>query len=543
MPEPEHTPIGAGLRLGIDVGGTNTDAAVMRGDEILARGKTPTTPDITTGVATVIRDLLAAGDLPREDITHAMLGTTHATNAILQRRNLDRVAVVRIGSPATHGIPICYGWPEDLRREVLLGETIVRGGFEFNGRAIVPFEPDEVRAFLDDLDETPDAVAVTGVFSPISPEQELAVAELVRHRFGDLPISLSHELGGIGLIERENTTILNAALQRAARQALVGFEAALAGNGLRPTPLFAQNDGTLMAIEQALRLPILSIGSGPSNSIRGATHLSRMASGIVADVGGTTTDIGVVVNGLPRESYAGRIVGDVATNFRMPDIVTVAIGGGTVIRRTDAGVRLGPDSVGHELWRRALVFGGDVPTLTDAAVHAGRMSVGDPSLLAGHEDLLEAAIVASDEALTIAIESVKSSRAEEDFVVVGGGRDLFPDRIPGVRRVPAPAHADVANAAGAASADIGADAEMIIALDETRDASFDQIRREATDRAIAAGADPGRIEVVDVAEVPLAYLNPPAARLRIRVSGALVPRPTGIPGHAPATTPEGVQHV
>ena len=89
---------------------------------------------------------------------------------------------------------------------------------------------------------------------------------------------------------------------------------------------FAQNDGTLMALEHAVRFPVLTIGSGPANSLRGAAYLTGRNDGIVVDVGGTSTDIGVLVSGFPRESSQAVEIGGVRTNFRMPDIVSIAVG-------------------------------------------------------------------------------------------------------------------------------------------------------------------------------------------------------------------------
>ncbi|MCS5722544.1 hydantoinase/oxoprolinase family protein [Herbiconiux sp. CPCC 203407] len=510
------------LRLGIDVGGTNTDAVLLDADgSVLASAKVATSKNISSGVSAAVAAVFADGAHQPAEVGYAMLGTTHATNAILQRQNLDTVAVVRIGSPAGHGIPPLFGWPDDLRAAVSVGETIVPGGFEFDGREIVAFEPDAVRSFLAALPDRPDGLAIVGIFAPTKADHELAAADVARELLGDIDISLSSEIGGIGLIERENATVLNATLKAAAREALLGFEKALRGHGMNPKLLFAQNDGTLMSIDQALRTPVLTIGSGPSNSIRGAAQLAGATSGIVADVGGTTTDIGVLVNGLPRESYVGRMIGGVRTNFRMPDIVTVAIGGGTIIRSVDGHLRLGPDSVGWRLREKALVFGGDTPTLTDAAVHAGRLSLGDASRLAGYESLLEEAIAESDRMLAFAVDQAKISRENAPLIVVGGGRALVPTELPGVDILPSPLHFDVANAIGAASAAIGAEAESVIPLDGQRSERVAELHREALDRAVAAGAHPGSVEIVSIEETPLAYLSPPAVRYRIRAAGSI----------------------
>ena len=290
------------LRLGIDVGGTNTDAVVLDPDgRLLARAKVPTTPDVSSGIASAISVVVADLGPDRARITHAMLGTTHATNAVLERRRLRRVALIRIGAPATFAVRPLFGWPEDLRARVSVGEAIVHGGFEFDGREIVPLGEEEILAFAGSVAGRAEGVAIASVFAPVSSEHELAARELVRKELGhEIPVSLSHEIGSLGLLERENATVLNAALTGVANDVANAFQEALGACGLDPVAFFAQNDGTLMDLEYALRYPVLTIGSGPANSIRGAAYLTGTTDAIVVDVGGTSADVGVLVNGFPR---------------------------------------------------------------------------------------------------------------------------------------------------------------------------------------------------------------------------------------------------
>jgi Hydantoinase/oxoprolinase len=145
------------------------------------------------------------------------------------------------------------------------------------------------------------------------------------------------------------------------------LQKALAAHDLAVPTFFAQNDGTLMALEYALRYPALTIGSGPANSMRGAAWLSGVWDALVADVGGTSTDIGTLVNDFPREASGGVELSGVQTNFRMPDLMTIPLGGGSVIEEDGGRMKVGPRSVGYRLTRRALSFGGGTPTLTDAA--------------------------------------------------------------------------------------------------------------------------------------------------------------------------------
>src|SRR5689334_3836471 len=351
-------------------------------DRVIATAKVPTTSDITGGIASAIDTVLTAPGAEPSRISHVMLGTTHATNAVLERRNLRRVAVLRLGAPATLSIRPMFGWPAELAQTVSVGAAVVEGGIEFDGQDLSTLDTDAIARFLGEVGDQAEGIAITSVFAPVSPRHELEAADVVKRELGEIHVSLSHEIGSIGLLERENATILNGALAGVARDVARAMRAALTAHGLQPVTYFAQNDGTLMGLDQALRYPVLTIGSGPANSVRGAAFLTGISDSLVVDVGGTSTDVGVLVNGFPRESSYGVEIGGIRTNFRMPDLVTIALGGGTVISGNPGnpgnpgGIRVGPRSVGYRLQREALVFGGTTPTLTDAAVAVGRAPLG-----------------------------------------------------------------------------------------------------------------------------------------------------------------------
>ena len=345
-------------RLGIDVGGTHTDAVILDSEKrVVSKTKVATTEDVSTGIYQALDRVLAGSDLDPAKIRYAMLGTTHCTNAIVERKRLVRVGMIRVGKPATLAIPPLTGWPEELRS--LLGEHryIVTGGYEYDGREIAPLTR-RVREVCRRMKGEVESVAVTAVFSPVSSAHEERVGEIVREELGDqIPISFSREIGSIGLLERENATVLNAALVKVAKLVAEGFEEALQERGIEATIFFGQNDGTLMGVDYALRYPIFTVACGPTNSIRGAAHLSGCLEGLVVDVGGTTTDVGVLVKGFPRESSIAVEIGGVRTNFRMPDLLSVGLGGGTIVRVDEEGkVTLGPDSVGYALREKARLF-------------------------------------------------------------------------------------------------------------------------------------------------------------------------------------------
>jgi N-methylhydantoinase A/oxoprolinase/acetone carboxylase beta subunit len=513
------------LRLGIDVGGTNTDAVVLdQHATLLARCKSPTTPDVTGGIRSALHGLVAAHpDLDLTAIRYAMLGTTHCTNAIIERRNLNRVGLIRAGAPSSLAIKPFVAWPTDLLAAIQGRSVVVAGGYDYDGRETRPLDVAAVRAAAQSFAGHVDSVAVSGVFSPVDPTQERRAGEILREVLGDdVPISYSHQIGSLGLLERENAAVLNAALVRAASVAACGFRQALIDHGIDAQLFFSQNDGTLMALDYAIRYPILTVASGPTNSIRGAAFLSGQRDAIVVDVGGTSTDVGILVNGFPREASIEVDVGGVRTNFRTPDLLSIALGGGTRITAGDR-PRLGPESVGYRLTEDARIFGGDVLTLSDVAVAAGRVQMGDPARVADLDRALVETIMQRVRALVEdAIDRVKTSAAPMPVILVGGGSIIIPDDLAGASAIERPNNYDVANAIGAAIAQCSGEIERVFALhDMTRAEALALARQLACDEAIKAGADPRTVEIIDVQEVPLAYLPGSATRIRVRAAGHL----------------------
>ena len=511
-------------RIGVDVGGTNTDAVLLDDRlQVVAKVKTPTTADINEGLATAVGSILSMSGVAPQRVSRVMLGTTHATNAILERRDLNSVAVVRIGGPATRAVPPLSTWPEELRRVVSVGETVVDGGFEFDGREQVPFDAHGLRRFLDGLAQPPDSVAITSVFAPVSAAHEHRAAEIVAEVLGEhTPVSLSCDVGSIGVLERENACVLNAALRRVAHHIVAGLNVAMEKAQLEATPFFAQNDGTLMALDRVLGFPVLTIGSGPANSMRGAGYLTGLQDAIVVDVGGTSTDVGVLASGFPRESSIPVEIGGIRTNFRMPDLLSVALGGGSRVRSPDDEVAVGPDSVGYRLTSEALCFGGSTLTLSDAAVRVGRASMGSHPVDSIDEATASAAVARVDRIFEDAVDRMKLTRSDQPVIAVGGGSTLLPDSLPGVSSIDRPDHFDVANAIGAAIASVSAEVDQLLNLGPGG-------RREATERAkdaavgsaIALGADPSLTEVVALEELTMAYLKDNVLRLRVKAAGPL----------------------
>ncbi|MCS7050548.1 MAG: hydantoinase/oxoprolinase family protein [Thermomicrobium sp.] len=509
-------------RLGIDVGGTNTDAVLLDRGELLAWTKHPTTPDVSRGILAAVRHVLARANAAPHEIDAVMLGTTQFTNAVVQRRHLARIAVLRLGLPATTSIPPLEDWPDDLRELVAAYSAMLPGGHQFDGREISPLDWHLLEQVVDELRaHRVESVAVSAVFSPAVPTHEDAVSAFLAERLPGLRVTRSREIGRIGLLERENAAALNAALVPLAERTVDSFRRALAELGVEAPLYLSQNDGTLMAAEHAARYPVLTFASGPTNSMRGAAVLSGLRDAIVLDVGGTTTDGGALVNGFPREASFAVTIGGVRTNFRMPDLVSIGLGGGSLVS-ADGSV-VGPRSIGYRLTSEALVFGGSTLTASDIAVAAGRAQFGDPKRVAAlPPDLVQRAIATIDRQLTDLVDRLKTSAQPVPVIVVGGGSVLVPERVEGASEIIRPRHAAVANAVGAAIAHVSGEIDRIVSLEgQTREAALAAACADARRAAVEAGADPATVTIVEVEDIPIAYLPSNAVRLRVKAVGDL----------------------
>ncbi|MEM9935630.1 MAG: hydantoinase/oxoprolinase family protein [Bacteroidota bacterium] len=232
------------------------------------------------------------------------------------------------------------------------------------------------------------------------------------------------------------------------------------------------------------------------------------------------------------DSSRAATVGGVQTNFRMPDVVAVGLGGGTIIS-TQGRIKIGPQSVGYRLSEEALSFGGEQFTLSDHAILSGKMSIpeaADEEILSAavetntsqkYEDL-QAAIQASiQDAVNQLVDKVKTDSKAVPAILVGGGSPILPEKIEGISEIITPEHYEVANAYGACISQIGGEAEKVFSLTTlSREEVIEQVKQLAIDNAIQAGADEETIEVLTINDTPLAYL-PNALKVKVKVCGNL----------------------
>ena len=511
------------IRIGIDVGGTNTDAVVMDGDRVLAGVKEATTADVMSGVTAALKSVLAASGLGPDAIDVVMIGTTHFTNAVVQRRDLAPTAAVRLGLPATASLPPMVDWPDDLRSAIGNHAYLAHGGNEFDGRVISKLDEAELLGIAADVKaKGVRSIAITSVFSPVNADFETEAGAIFAKALPGVHITLSNEIGRIGLLERENAAVMNACLRDLSKLVMDAFRNALDACGVKARFFLTQNDGTLMDASYAERFPVLTFASGPTNSIRGAAFLSGVAEAIVVDIGGTTSDVGALHKGFPRQATIAVEVGGVRTNFRMPDVFSFGLGGGSLVVDELGGVKIGPRSVGYKLTKEALVFGGETLTTTDVVVAAGRAHLGHHAKVAHlTPDLIARAEAKMADMLEAAVERSRLSPDPLPVIVVGGGSILVKDKIGGLDVVK-PHHFAVANAVGAAIAQVSGEIDRVYSLATMgRAEAIADATAKATAVAVSAGARADTIEVVDVEDVPLAYLPGNATRVRVKVVGEL----------------------
>ena len=504
-------------RIGIDVGGTNTDAVLIDNGEVLRAVKAPTSEDVTGGIIAALSALRAA-PAGQGDVDSVMIGTTHFVNAIVQRRSLSPVGALRIGDPVSGSLmPFC-DWPGDLAQIARGGVWSVGGGHEYDGRPILPLDEDAVReAAIQMRDQGLTAIAIASIFSPIDADHEQRAAFIISDEIPDAVITLSSDLGRIGLLERENVALLNAALSGLAIQTINAFEAALHQGGINAPLYITQNDGTVVEAATAIRFPVYSFASGATNSMRGAAYLSSIDDAIVVDVGGTTTDVGQLVSGFPRESNTVVEIGGVRTLFRMPELLSFGLGGGSHVCLDP--LQVGPLSVGYQLIHDGLIFGGNQLTATDIAVARGLLDLGNAEFLRSIDADTQSAVLAECERLLEeAIDRVKTRAGDTPLIAVGGGAFLVPDQLRGVSDLHRVVHGDCANAVGAAIAQVSGEVDQIF-RDLSRTEAIEQATKLATLRALEAGAAEDTLTTIETEDMPLSYLPGNSLRVRVRRVG------------------------
>ncbi|KAL9642493.1 hypothetical protein ABK040_011060 [Willaertia magna] len=528
--------------VGIDVGSTTTDIALVEisTGSVKTSFKSATTLDITEGILNGIEKVILDGNInPSNDVACFIIGTTHFINALISfSTSLEKVAVIRLSGSAFSAFPPFEGFPNELK-EIVEGDfIIINGGYEVDGRLIQEVsEEDVIKACTKWKEQGLNNIVISGIFSPLNVEQEEKVAEWVREIYKEdnieVKITCSHNISQLGLIQRENASILNASLKQIASEICYGFQQSI---GLRfGCPFFlTQNDGTIITPSTVVEYPIFTIQSGPTNSMRGAAFLTKLKDAIVVDIGGLTTDVGVLQNGFPRLSNNHIPIGGVVTNFRVPDVYSVGLGGGSIVNHSPEveNIVIGPKSVGYKIRELSKIFGGEIFTATDAAVACGLSNFGkdEKTIMGVKDELKEVAPKVLKQIRTIveeAIDKMKTSSKDVPVILVGGGSvliDCDTQKLGGASTVIKPNHYECANAVGAALSQISATIDKVVSVErsgKTKQQIGEEIKEEAVQKAITFGAVRDSVEIFTFEIIPLAYIPGDTCRYICKAVGNL----------------------
>lgn len=331
------------LVIGLDTGGTFTDAALLdtATGAVIGTGKSLTTrEDLSIGVGGAIDRVLDAFDGDVGDIGLVSLSTTLATNAVVEGVG-GRVCLIMIGFDES-----ALG-RADLARA--LGQDpvfFIAGGHNADGSPQARLDESALRTAVSDTVGDISAFAVAGHFATRNPDHETGARDLLRE-LGDAPVTCSHELSSsLGGPRRALTAVLNARLINLLDRLVAATESIMAERGLTCPLMVVKGDGSLLQADYARSRPVETVLSGPAASLAGAAFLAGTTTALVADIGGTTTDIALLRNGAPRLKADGALVGGWQTMVEAADIRTCGLGGDSevrpVSRGTAGGLTLGP---------------------------------------------------------------------------------------------------------------------------------------------------------------------------------------------------------
>jgi N-methylhydantoinase A len=458
--------------LGVDVGGTFTDAVLLAEGE-LRTAKVPTAPRQEESV------LAAAAAVGARDVDRFTHGTTVATNALLERKGARTAFVSTAGfehllhlrrQDRAHLYRLCAAHPEPLvPLERCFG---VRERMGPDG-VLAPLELDT----LPGLDAAVEAVAVCLLFSFRDPRHERALAAELRRRLPGVLVVASHEVSPeLREYERASTTAIDAYLGPVVSGYLEALGRAAAAAGL-PEPLVMRSSGGVATLGEAAAHPAVAVVSGPAAGVVGAARAAGAAGvedAISLDMGGTSTDVCLIRAGEVGRS-AEREVGGLPLRLPTVDLQTVGAGGGSIVWRDSGGaVRVGPESAGADPGPACYGRSGTRPTITDANLLLGRL----PARLAGGLELdheaAEQAFEGLDPAEAVEVVNAEMLRAlrlvsverghdprELALVAFGGAGPLHACALAeelGMETVLVPAAAGVLSALGLAVADERRDA-------------------------------------------------------------------------------------
>lgn len=355
------------MLIGIDVGGTTTDAVLIRNGEVYSTAKVP------TDAGNLLKSLLGALDevsrgVPPEQFERVVFSTTVITNLIAEGKT-DRVALLLIPGPGIN--PASYVFPDSF---------YLKGAMDYRGREIQPLDEAEVRETVNRIREQgfPRA-AVVSKFGQRNPSHELRIEEILREMHPGCKVELGHKVSGkLNFPRRVATSMLASATGERYQEFVAEIKKALEERKIRAPVYILKADGGTLPIEKSVEFPVETIFSGPAASTIGALALTPEGqTSVVVDIGGTTTDLALILSGKPLIASKGAGLGNFLTHVRAFAVRSIAVGGDSIVRVRETGDGLRKVTIGPEREGPAYCMGGEEPTPTDALRVLGLVEVGD----------------------------------------------------------------------------------------------------------------------------------------------------------------------
>jgi N-methylhydantoinase A/oxoprolinase/acetone carboxylase beta subunit len=355
------------MLIGIDVGGTTTDAVLIRNGEVYSTAKVSTEPGNLLNSLLEALDAVSR-DLPLEQLERVVFSTTMITNLIAEGKT-DRVALLLIPGPGIN--PESYTFPDRF---------YLKGAMDYRGREIQPLDEAEVRETVNRIHQLGfSRVAIVSKFGQRNPSHELKIEELFKEIYPECKLELGHKVSGkLNFPRRVATAMLASATRDRYKEFVDKVKKSLNERNIRAPVYILKADGGTLPIEKSIEFPVETIFSGPAASTIGALALTPKGdTSVVVDIGGTTTDLALILSGKPLLASKGAKLEGFLTHVRAFAIRSIAVGGDSVVRVTDSNNGTKTISVGPERVGPAYCMGGCETTPTDALKVLGLIEVGN----------------------------------------------------------------------------------------------------------------------------------------------------------------------
>lgn len=356
------------MLIGIDVGGTTTDAVLIRNGEVCSTAKVSTEPGNLLNSLLEALDAVSR-DVPPEQLERVVFSTTVITNLIAEGKT-DRVALVLIPGPGVN--PASYTFPDSF---------CIKGAMDYRGREIDPLDEVEIKRTVVLIRESGfSRAAIISKFGQRNSSHELRVEEIFREDYPGCKLELGHKVSGkLNFPRRIATAMLASATRERYQEFVEKIRKALDERSIRAPVYILKADGGTLPVEKSIEFPVETIFSGPAASTVGALALTPEGqTSVIVDIGGTTTDLALILSGKPLLASKGAKLGGFLTHVRAFAVRSIAVGGDSVIRVKDLSpgtkqITVGPDRAGP-----AYCMGGKETTPTDALKFLGLIEVGNP---------------------------------------------------------------------------------------------------------------------------------------------------------------------